>query len=149
MTLFQVFTLLALVAVVVCTNRSYLQQNVNAISLLSDARIDQFDHGIVRELKDCPTWMFVANVSAGECVCGVSDYHAVKCDQSVGKVYVLDGHQITYDVEHQEVVVGASLYGISDLNVQFDIYNEVPTNTSHLNEAMHVWSFQSRGQVMQ
>ena len=123
----KMFILLALVALAVCANDSYLQQTM---SLLSEVRIEQFDHSIVREPKDCPTWMFVANVSAGECVCGINDYHAVKCDQSVGKVYVLDSYRITYDEEHQEVVVGASLYGISNPNNQFDIYHEVPTNIS-------------------
>ena len=73
------------------------------------------------------------NDSSGICVCGVNDYHAVKCDQSVEKVYILDSYQMTYDDHHQEVVAGLSIYGISAPN---DIYHEVPMNISELNEAM-------------
>ena len=131
----QVFTLLVVVAVALCTNNIYQQQNLDTMSLLSDARIKQFDHGLASEPKDCPTWMYFANGS-GDCVCGITNFHAVKCDQSVGKVYVLDSYRMTYDEEHQQVVVGASLYGISNPGDQFDIYHEVPTNTSRLNEVM-------------
>ena len=33
---------------------------------------------------ECPTWMYRANKSE-ECICGVDNYHTVKCDQSVGR----------------------------------------------------------------
>ena len=131
----QLFTLLAVVAVAVGTNKSYQQQKFDTMSLLSDATIKRFDHGLANEPKECPTWMFFANGSE-DCICGITNFHAVKCDQSVGKVYILDCYRMTYDEEHQQVVVGASLYGISHPNDQFDIYHEVPTNTSQLNEAM-------------
>ena len=131
----QVFTLLAVVAVAVGTNKNYQQQKFDTISLLNDTTVKQFDHGLANEPKECPTWMFFANGSE-DCICGITDFHAVKCDQSVGKVYILDCYRMTYDEEHQQVVVGASLYGISHPSDQFDIYHEVPTNTSQLNEAM-------------
>ena len=109
------------------------QQYSDTVSLSNDARIQ----GLTNEPKDCPTWMYFANVS-GDCVCGITDFHVVKCDQSTEKVYVLDSYQITFDEEYQQVVVGASLYGISGsyLSDQFDIYHEVPMNVSQLNEAV-------------
>ncbi len=121
----RVLTLLAIVAVTV---GSYQQPNSN------DSKI-KFDYGLTNEPNNCPTWMYFANVS-GDCVCGVTDFHAIKCDQSIGKVYILDGHQMTYDEEYQQVVVGASLYSVSHPSKQFDIYHEVPMNVSELNEAM-------------
>jgi hypothetical protein len=127
----RVLTLLAIVAVTV---GSYQQPNSDTMSLSNDAKI-KFDYGLTNEPKDCPTWTYFANVS-GDCVCGVTDFHAVKCDQSIGKVYILDSYQMTYDEEYQQVVVGASLYGISHPGDQFDIYHEVPMNVSELNEAM-------------
>ena len=86
---------------------------------------------------ECPTWMYHANESE-KCICGVDNHHTVKCDQSVEKVYILDSYQMTYDEEHQEIVVGASLYGISFFNdsSNYDIFRQVPMNKSQLNGAM-------------
>lgn len=123
-----IFTLIAIVAMAVGTSQ---QQYSDTMPLSNDVRIQ----GLANEQKDCPTWMYFANVS-GDCICGITDFHAVKCDQSTGKVYVLDCYQMTYDEEYQQVVVGASLYGISHPSDQFDIYHEVPMNLSQLNEAV-------------
>ena len=81
--------------------------------------------------------MYQANESE-KCTCGVDNYHIVKCDQSVEKVYILDSYRMTFDEEHQEVVVGASLYGVGLYNdsSNYDIYNQVPMNKSQLNEFM-------------
>ena len=122
------FTLLAIVAMAVGTSQ---QQYSDTTPLSNDVRIQ----GLTNGLKDCPTWMYFANVS-GDCICGITDFHAVKCDQSTGKAYILDSYQMTYDEEYQQVVVGASLYGISHPSDQFDIYHEVPMNLSQLNEAV-------------
>ena len=89
------------------------------------------------EYRECPTWMYHANETE-KCICGVHNHHTVKCDQSVEKVYILDSYRMTYDEEHQEIVVGASLYGISFFNdsSNYDIFHQVPMNKSQLNEAM-------------
>ena len=86
---------------------------------------------------ECPTWMYRANESE-ECICGVDNHHTVKCDQSVGRAYILDSYRMTFDEEHDEVVVGASLYGVGLFNdsSNYDIYHQVPMNQSQLNEFM-------------
>ena len=124
------FTLLAIVAMAVSTGQ---QQYSDTMPLSNDVRIQ----GLINEPKDCPTSMYFANVS-GDCICGITDFHAVKCDQSTGKVYVLGTYQMTYDEEYQKVVLGASLYGYCYPSDQFhfDIYHEVPMNLSQLNEAV-------------
>ena len=45
---------------------------------------------------------------------------------------------MTFDEEHDEVVVGASLYGVGLFNdsSNYDIYHQVPINQSQLNEFM-------------
>ena len=55
--------------------------------------------------------MYRANESE-ECICGVENHHTVRCDQSIGRAYILDCYQMTFDEEHNEVVVGASLYSV-------------------------------------
>ena len=82
---------------------------------------------------DCPTWMYDTN---GSCVCGVDNHHTVKCDQSTCQAYILDSNLMTYDEQHQEVIVGTSLYGIYRQNDDYDIYHLVPMNKSQLNEAV-------------
>ena len=141
MSLNQLFVLLAIIlAIDVC--KGYSQHNSSTIS--SSALGGSFvveslphDHDLTNESNECPTWMHHTDDS-GECVCGVSNFHIVKCDQSVGKVYVLGSYKMTYDEEHREVIVGASVYyGIkfSDYD-PYNIYYEVPMNKSQLNEAM-------------
>ena len=51
-------------------------------------------------------------------------------------MYVLDSYRMTYDEQYQEVIVGASLYGIATQDDNYDIYHLVPMNKSQLNEAM-------------
>ena len=85
--------------------------------------------------RECPTWMYSTNESE-KCICGVDNHHTVKCDQSIEKVYVLDSYRMTYDEEHQEILVGASLYGVGTKNDSYNIYHEIPMNKSQLNEAM-------------
>ena len=88
------------------------------------------------DYSECPTWMYHANISdINKCICGVDNHHAVKCDQSAEKVYILDSYQMTYDKEHQEIVAGPSLYGVGlrNDNSNYDIYHEVPMNKSQLN----------------
>ena len=41
---------------------------------------------------ECPTWMYRAKPE--QCICGVDNYHTVKCDQSDEKVYILDSYQM-------------------------------------------------------
>ena len=86
---------------------------------------DNFDKTINFALsRECPTWMYRANESE-ECICGVDNHHTVKCDQSVGRAYILDSYQMTFDEEHNEAVVGASLYGVGLFgeSSKYDIYN--------------------------
>ena len=46
---------------------------------------DNFNETISFTLSgECPTWMYQAN-EPEECICGVDNYHTVKCDQSVGR----------------------------------------------------------------
>ena len=97
-----------------------------------------FDHdNSIGNGGECPTWMYRANESE-KCICGVDNYHTVKCDQSVEKVYILDSYLMTFDEEYNEVVVGASLYGVGLYNnsSKYDIYHAVPMNQSLLNEFM-------------
>ena len=135
----QVFALLVFV-VAVGTNRDYLQYDSSnalssAVRIAQKTLLSKEYHGLTSQQNDCPTWMHPANDS-GECVCGVNDYYTVKCDLKIGKVYILDSYRMTYDEEHQEVVVGTSIFGISTPGDEYDIYHEVPSNKSQLNEAM-------------
>ena len=102
-------------------------------SLLSVTKFNS-DHS---QYGECPTWMYRANESE-KCICGVDNYHTVKCDQSIEKVYILDSYRMTYDEENQETVVGASLYGVGFFNdsTDYDIYHQVPMNRLQLNEFM-------------
>ena len=102
-------------------------------SFIGELNLPLTDYG------ECPTWMYHANISdINKCICGVDNHHAVKCDQSAEKVYILDSYQMTYDEEHQEVVAGPSLYGagLRNDNINYDIYHKVPMNQSQLNDAM-------------
>ena len=81
------FTLLAIVAMAVGTSQ---QQYSDTTPLSNDVRIQ----GLTNGPKDCPTWMYFANVS-GDCICGITDFHAIKCDRSTRKMYVLDSYQMT------------------------------------------------------
>ena len=84
--------------------------------------------------EDCPTWMYRSNNSTN-CKCGVDNHYTVKCDESINRVYVLDSYAMTFDDKHQEVVVGASIYGTHYSNV-YDIYHPVPINMSQINEVV-------------
>ena len=131
--------LLAIVlAVDVCKGYSQHSSSTTLSSALgsSFAVKSLHDHDLRNDSNECPTWMHRTN-DLGECVCGVSNFHIVKCDQSAGKVYILGSYKMTYDEEYQEVVVGASVYGFKFPDDDpYNIYHEVPMNKSQLNEAM-------------
>ena len=97
--------------------------------------VDQFNHHFLSSDGECPTWMYRNNTST-RCICGVDNYHTVKCDESTNRVYILDSHLLTFDEEQQEVIAGASIYGIYTPNDDYDNYHLVPMNKSHLNEVV-------------
>ena len=110
------------------------------VAAISSSKEPDLSSLLIRETvktDECPTWMYQANESEN-CICGIDNHHTVKCDQSVEKVYILDSYLMTYDEEVQEVVVGASLYGVGLYNdsSNYDIYHQVPKNKSQLNDYM-------------
>ena len=92
------------------------------------------NHEHLEAYEDCPTWIVRSNTS-NNCKCGVDNHYTVKCDESIYRVYILDNYAMKFHDKHQEVVVGASIYGTHYSNA-YDIYHPVPINMSQINEAV-------------
>ena len=112
-----------------------VQRNLFQHKISSPSHSSQYNNLSSTGTEGCPTWMY-RNNSSSECKCGVDYYRTIKCDQSIDRVYILDSHVMTFDEEHQEVIVGSSIYGAYTPNDNYDIYHLMPKNKSQLNEVV-------------
>ena len=88
-----------------------------------------------KDSQECSTWMHHSN-ETGQCICGQDHHNMVKCNATLNEVYILDCHQMTYDLELQQVIAGLSFYGCVNVDQFGDIYHPVPTNRSQINRVM-------------
>ena len=80
---------------------------------------------------DCSPWMF-HNKTSGKCECSEVPNHAVLCDATIPRTYILDCYCMTFNPQQNSTELGRCLSGCGHKTEA--AYYELPQKTSDLND---------------